>query len=64
MRGTDPIKSRWECLRIMMFVAMRSKNFRSLAAINFCISFERPALVRSILRGALKLNKKIIYVCS
>lgn len=21
MRGTDPIKSRWECLRIVMFVA-------------------------------------------
>lgn len=39
MRGTDPIKSRWECLRIVMFVAMCAElNFfceASLAAINF-----------------------------
>ena len=43
MWGTDPIKSRWECLRIMMFVAMwpSDEKFSSegrLAAINFCIS--------------------------
>lgn len=29
MRGTDPIKSRWECLRIVMLVAMYVFEFFS-----------------------------------
>ena len=52
MRGTDPIKSRWECLRIMMFVAMCSRIFDRLLQLIFV--YLGPCLV--LPAGLLKDN--------
>ena len=52
MRGTDPIKSRWECLRIMMFVAMCSSIFDRLLQLIFV--YLGPCLV--LPAGLLKDN--------
>ena len=60
MRGTDPIKSRWECLRIVMFVAMcvELKIFFSakhhLLQLIFCIS--RPPAGPSRLTARIPRN--------
>ena len=63
MRGTDPIKSRWECLRIMMFVAMCSRIFDRLLQLIF-VYLGAAFQIFLFIKIKEEASKKIIFVCS
>jgi len=52
MRGTDPIKSRWECLRIVMLVARYVFEFFSSLIPYWGI---KPGSIINLLGGILQL---------